>query len=194
MVFHMSTDAIGLVVGPMFSEWWKKPALFWQPPGNCHHLERTLRPSRPHLKDRLGHLGPGEIACCPRYSDGTVARVLSKSPRFDAPSNYIKSNRLRGAPVPNVSFSVPFRRNPRCNRLFDGEPVFAQAGRRSPGKPAQISARIASARNPTSFGRRGEGPGKICLPDAHQRKGRPFPPQERHSTRNLPKHSNPRMI
>jgi membrane protease YdiL (CAAX protease family) len=28
MVFHMSTDAIGLVVVPMFSEWWKKPALF----------------------------------------------------------------------------------------------------------------------------------------------------------------------
>jgi hypothetical protein len=28
MVFHMSTDAIGLVVAPMFSEWWKKPALF----------------------------------------------------------------------------------------------------------------------------------------------------------------------
>jgi len=28
MVFHMSTDAIGLVVAPMFSEWWKKPPLF----------------------------------------------------------------------------------------------------------------------------------------------------------------------
>lgn len=28
MVFHMTTDAIGLVVAPMFSEWWKKPALF----------------------------------------------------------------------------------------------------------------------------------------------------------------------
>jgi uncharacterized protein len=28
MVFHLSTDAIGLVVAPMFSEWWKKPALF----------------------------------------------------------------------------------------------------------------------------------------------------------------------
>lgn len=28
MVFHMSTDAIGLVVAPLFSEWWKKPALF----------------------------------------------------------------------------------------------------------------------------------------------------------------------
>jgi hypothetical protein len=27
MVFHMSTDAIGLVVAPMFSEWWKKPPL-----------------------------------------------------------------------------------------------------------------------------------------------------------------------
>jgi membrane protease YdiL (CAAX protease family) len=28
MVFHVCTDAIGLVVAPMFSEWWKKPALF----------------------------------------------------------------------------------------------------------------------------------------------------------------------
>jgi membrane protease YdiL (CAAX protease family) len=28
IVFHVSTDAIGLVVAPMFSEWWKKPALF----------------------------------------------------------------------------------------------------------------------------------------------------------------------
>jgi membrane protease YdiL (CAAX protease family) len=28
MIFHVSTDAIGLVVAPMFSEWWKKPALF----------------------------------------------------------------------------------------------------------------------------------------------------------------------
>jgi membrane protease YdiL (CAAX protease family) len=28
MVFHTSTDAIGLVVVPMFSEWWRKPALF----------------------------------------------------------------------------------------------------------------------------------------------------------------------
>ena len=28
MVFHVSTDAIGLIVAPMFSEWWKKPALF----------------------------------------------------------------------------------------------------------------------------------------------------------------------
>ena len=28
MVFHISTDAIGLVVAPVFSEWWKKPALF----------------------------------------------------------------------------------------------------------------------------------------------------------------------
>jgi hypothetical protein len=28
MVFHMTTDAIGLAVAPMFSEWWKKPTLF----------------------------------------------------------------------------------------------------------------------------------------------------------------------
>ena len=28
MVFHLSTDAFGLVVAPLFSEWWKKPALF----------------------------------------------------------------------------------------------------------------------------------------------------------------------
>ena len=28
MVFHLSTDAIGLVVAPLFSEWWKNPALF----------------------------------------------------------------------------------------------------------------------------------------------------------------------
>ena len=28
MVFHVSTDAIGLIVAPMFSEWWRKPALF----------------------------------------------------------------------------------------------------------------------------------------------------------------------
>ena len=28
MVFHLSTDAMGIVVAPMFSEWWKKPALF----------------------------------------------------------------------------------------------------------------------------------------------------------------------
>ena len=28
MVFHMSTDAVGLVVAPLFSEWWKKPVLF----------------------------------------------------------------------------------------------------------------------------------------------------------------------
>jgi len=28
MVFHMNTDAIGLVSAPLFSEWWKKPALF----------------------------------------------------------------------------------------------------------------------------------------------------------------------
>lgn len=28
MVFHVSTDAIGLVVAPIFSEWWKKPSLF----------------------------------------------------------------------------------------------------------------------------------------------------------------------
>jgi len=27
MVFHMSTDTIGLVVTPLFSEWWKQPAL-----------------------------------------------------------------------------------------------------------------------------------------------------------------------
>ena len=28
MVFHISTDAIGLVIAPIFSDWWKKPALF----------------------------------------------------------------------------------------------------------------------------------------------------------------------
>jgi uncharacterized protein len=28
MVFHLSTDAFGLVIAPLFSEWWKKPALF----------------------------------------------------------------------------------------------------------------------------------------------------------------------
>ena len=28
MVFHMSTDAIGLVVAPLFSEWWKTAVLF----------------------------------------------------------------------------------------------------------------------------------------------------------------------
>jgi membrane protease YdiL (CAAX protease family) len=28
MVFHISADAMGLVVAPMFSESWKKPALF----------------------------------------------------------------------------------------------------------------------------------------------------------------------
>jgi membrane protease YdiL (CAAX protease family) len=28
MVFHMSTDAIGLVVAPLFSEWWERPELF----------------------------------------------------------------------------------------------------------------------------------------------------------------------
>lgn len=28
MVFHISTDAIGIVIAPMFTEWWKKPTLF----------------------------------------------------------------------------------------------------------------------------------------------------------------------
>jgi membrane protease YdiL (CAAX protease family) len=28
MVFHTTTDAVGLVVAPMFSDWWKKPMLF----------------------------------------------------------------------------------------------------------------------------------------------------------------------
>ena len=28
MVFHISTDAVGLVVAPLFSDWWKKPVLF----------------------------------------------------------------------------------------------------------------------------------------------------------------------
>ena len=28
MIFHVSIDAIGLIVAPMLSEWWKKPALF----------------------------------------------------------------------------------------------------------------------------------------------------------------------
>jgi membrane protease YdiL (CAAX protease family) len=28
MIFHLSTDAFGLVVAPLFSEWWKNPALF----------------------------------------------------------------------------------------------------------------------------------------------------------------------
>lgn len=28
IIFHVSTDAIGLIVAPMFSEWWKTPALF----------------------------------------------------------------------------------------------------------------------------------------------------------------------
>jgi len=28
IVFHMSTDAVGLVVMPLFSEWWKRPLLF----------------------------------------------------------------------------------------------------------------------------------------------------------------------
>jgi len=28
MVFHISTDAIGTVIAPMFSEWWRKPAVF----------------------------------------------------------------------------------------------------------------------------------------------------------------------
>ena len=28
MVFHLSTDALGLVVAPFFSEWWKEPATF----------------------------------------------------------------------------------------------------------------------------------------------------------------------
>ena len=28
MVFHMSADALGLIVAPLFSEWWKEPALF----------------------------------------------------------------------------------------------------------------------------------------------------------------------
>jgi len=28
MVFHISTDAIGIVIAPMFSEWWREPTLF----------------------------------------------------------------------------------------------------------------------------------------------------------------------
>ena len=28
LVFHMSTDAVGHVVAPLFSEWWKRPVLF----------------------------------------------------------------------------------------------------------------------------------------------------------------------
>jgi hypothetical protein len=28
IVFHITTDAIGLVVTPMFSEWWKEPSVF----------------------------------------------------------------------------------------------------------------------------------------------------------------------
>ena len=28
MIFHISTDAIGIVLAPMFSDWWRKPALF----------------------------------------------------------------------------------------------------------------------------------------------------------------------
>ena len=28
MVFHISTDAIGIVIAPMFSDWWRKPTLF----------------------------------------------------------------------------------------------------------------------------------------------------------------------
>jgi membrane protease YdiL (CAAX protease family) len=28
MIFHISTDAIGIVIAPIFSEWWRKPALF----------------------------------------------------------------------------------------------------------------------------------------------------------------------
>jgi membrane protease YdiL (CAAX protease family) len=28
MVFHISTDAIGIVIAPMLSEWWRKPTLF----------------------------------------------------------------------------------------------------------------------------------------------------------------------
>lgn len=28
IVFHVSSDAIGLVIAPLFSEWWKKPSLF----------------------------------------------------------------------------------------------------------------------------------------------------------------------
>ena len=28
MIFHISTDAIGIVVLPVFSEWWRKPAMF----------------------------------------------------------------------------------------------------------------------------------------------------------------------
>ena len=28
MVFHLSADALGLIVAPWFSEWWKEPALF----------------------------------------------------------------------------------------------------------------------------------------------------------------------
>jgi len=28
MVFHIGTDAIGIVIAPMFSEWWREPTLF----------------------------------------------------------------------------------------------------------------------------------------------------------------------
>jgi hypothetical protein len=28
IIFHLATDAIGLVVAPLFSEWWKSPDFF----------------------------------------------------------------------------------------------------------------------------------------------------------------------
>jgi hypothetical protein len=28
MVFHACTDAVGLVIAPMFSEWWREPRAF----------------------------------------------------------------------------------------------------------------------------------------------------------------------
>ena len=28
MIFHISTDAMGIVIAPIFSEWWKKPTVF----------------------------------------------------------------------------------------------------------------------------------------------------------------------
>ena len=128
-----------------------------------------------------------------------IIRVLSKYPRFDARSNYTKSNQLRAASVPNVYLgTVSTKTRPNPNRPVPGEPVVARAnpqvGRRRPRKaqpkyrPEPLPPEI-----PPVLATWSQGRGKFGYSAPTNAKGR-FRPRNGILGEIPPKHSSPGMI
>jgi len=133
-----------------------------------------------------------------RQPNGSAhVRVLSEHPRFDARSNYPKSNRLRGAPVPNVYLFGTVSTKIRRNRPLDDEPDFRSTGsiqsRRGEGvtpwspEPVNRSKTAPESLPPeiTPILAAGAEEGDAYPTPKNARKGR-FRPKKQHSTQDDP--------